>query len=168
MEPIVNKVAASGLITFKMEQFLPQKPIEMIDLSAWLWQGMVLREKEFRLQLKEHDWKKYQHKIVGVYCSTDAIVPTWAWMLVSGYLQEYNINALWGNKEVIVQQLIEKNIELFDASPLKDAKVVVKGCGEIPIPDSAYFHITQKLKPIVKSLFFGEPCSTVPLFKRKE
>jgi len=168
MEPIINKVAASGIITLDLARFLPNNPIETVDLSTYLWMGMVLKEKEFRAAVSATDWKIYQHKTIALYCSTDAIVPTWAYMLISGFLQEAGADVYFGNEVDVKQKILLANLEKMDVSPFEKAKVVVKGCGDEQISEAAYVGITLKLKPVVKNLMYGEPCSTVPLFKRKE
>lgn len=168
MEPIINKVAASGIITLDLARFLPKNPIETVDLSTYLWMGMVLKEKEFRAAVTATDWKIYQHKTIALYCSTDAIVPTWAFMMISGVLQEAGAEVYFGNAEEVRQKLLLENIDKMDIAPFERAKVVVKGCGDEYISEAAYVAITMKLKPVVKILMYGEPCSTVPLFKRKE
>jgi len=168
MEPIVNKVAASGIITIDLARFLPEKPLKMVDLSSYLWMGMVLKEKEFRAAVLATDWTIFQQENVGLYCSTDAIVPTWAYMLLAGNLQHAGATVYFGKEEDIRQQILLKNLEQFDESAFVNGKVVVKGCGDEFISEAAYVAITLKLKPVVKILMYGEPCSTVPLFKRKE
>ncbi len=168
MEPIVNKVAASGIITIDLARFLPEKPLKMVDLSSYLWMGMVLKEKEFRAAVLSTDWTIFQQENVGLYCSTDAIVPTWAYMLLAGNLQQAGATVYFGKEEDICQQILLKNLEQLDESAFVNGKVVVKGCGDDFISEAAYVAITLKLKPVVKILMYGEPCSTVPLFKRKE
>ncbi|MEY4851781.1 MAG: hypothetical protein RIS99_176 [Bacteroidota bacterium] len=168
METIVNKVTASGIITLDLARFLPEKPILSVDLSSYLWQGMVLKEKDFREVMGATDWTIFQHEIVAVYCSTDAIVPTWAFMLLAGNLQQAGAQVFFGTTEHVRNQILLQNINQMDVSSFEKAKVVVKGCGDESISEAAYVAITLKLKPVVKILMYGEPCSTVPLFKRKE
>jgi hypothetical protein len=128
---------------------------------------LILKEKDFRAALLAHDWSQYQQAHVAIYCSTDAIIPVWAYMLVAQYLQPHVASLSMSTPEAAAVQLCLRNIETMDVQPYIDQRVVIKGCGEIPIPDAAYSAITFKLRPVVKSLMYGEPCSTVPIFKRK-
>jgi hypothetical protein len=166
MESLVNKVAESGIITINLEEYLP-KNVMVFDLKSFLFMELILKEKDFRASLLAHDWNAYEGKDVVLTCSTDAIIPVWAYMLVSSYLQPMAKSLVVGKEEESKQHLLIQNIEALDVSEYTDKRVVIKGCGEIPIPESAYAAITFKLKPVVKSLMYGEPCSTVPIFKKK-
>lgn len=166
MEPIVNKVAESGIITVDLSVYLPHD-IVSFDLKPFLYQEMILREKEYRAALQTHDWAQYAGKNVAVMCSVDAIIPVWAYMLAASYLRPVARSVYYGTEEELVKHLLGKNIEQTDAQEYKDKRVVIKGCGDTPIPDAAYLAITQHLLPVVKSLMYGEPCSTVPIYKKK-
>ncbi|MFN5943127.1 MAG: DUF2480 family protein, partial [Bacteroidota bacterium] len=162
MEPIVNKVAESGLITLDPVQFLPDpESIKTFDLKNYLFRELILKEKDFRAALKETDWSVYDQKHVAVFCSVDAIIPAWAYMLVASYLIAAT-TVFFGTKEQLTDAIIAENIKDFDINPYKDQRVVIKGCGDIFVPHAAYMYLTQKLQPLVKSIMYGEPCSTVP------
>ncbi len=167
MEPIINnKVAESGIITLNLEQFLPQEEIKTIDLKDFLFMGMVLKEKDFRAQLQTINWDNYQNSLVSVYCSTDAIIAPWAFALVSTYLAAKARRVFMGYPQEFLNQLIFEEIEHINLNLFVDKRVVLKGCGDINIPVAAYLYISNKLTPVVKSLMYGEPCSTVPLYKK--
>lgn len=165
---IVNKVAQSGIITLDLEDLHPKHEIVEFDLSDYLFRGLLLREKEFRIHLKELDWSQFNDKIVAVYCSTNAIVAQWAYMLIANYLIQNKISFYFGTKSEVFETVLNQAIQDISVSDYVDKIVVVKGCGKYPSPDVAYLEITKKLLPVVKSLMFGEPCSTVPIYKRKE
>ena len=164
-EAIINKVAQSGLVTLDPADFLPSSPITIFDLKDHLVQGLVLMEKPFREAIKNTDWSTYQGKMVGITCSTDALIPLWAYMLVSSQLQPFATKVLHGSEAEVKQQLLLENIQNIDLSLYLEAKVVVKGCGEVAIPAAAFVALTAKLRPVVRSLMYGEPCSTVPVYK---
>jgi hypothetical protein len=166
METLVNKVAESGIITLNLEDYLA-KNVMIFDLKSFLFMELILKEKDFRASLLTHDWSVYAGKDVILTCSTDAIIPVWAYMLVSSYLQAVANSLVVANEDEGKQQLLLRRIESIDPTEYTDKRVVIKGCGEIPIPESAYAAITFKLKPVVKSLMYGEPCSTVPIYKKK-
>jgi len=166
-DTIVNKVAESGIITLNLEDFYPKEDIVVFDLKEFLFMGLILKEKDFRAALQAIDWKQYLDKNVAVTCSADAIIPVWAYMLVASYLQPFAGEIVFGNKEMLISSLIDKNIEKINAANYTDSRVVIKGCGDIQIPASAYMTITSKLRPYVKSIMYGEPCSTVPVYKKK-
>lgn len=167
-ENIVNKVAQSGLVSLDLATVKPDGERVLYDIKDNLFHGLMLREKDFREFIKTHDWSQYQDKHIAITCSADAIVPTWAYMLLSTKFSEYAANVIFGNLEELENYLFEKAIENWDIEQFKDQKIVIKGCGDIYVPVSAFVSITAKLKPVVKSLMYGEPCSTVPLFKRKD
>jgi hypothetical protein len=167
MEKIINKVAESGLITLDLSLFYPEEQAVVLDLKDFLFMEMILKEKEFREKIDQHDWQQYSGKDVAVFCSTDAIVPLWAYMLVAAKLSGTANLVFEGSPEEIFKKRFLENILLFDASPYDGKRVVVKGCGDKNIPPFAYLEISNKLLPVVKSLMYGEPCSTVPVFKRK-
>lgn len=166
MDTIVNKVAQSGLITLNLEDYLP-KHLLVFDLKDFLFMGLILKEKDFRQQLLEHNWQQYQGSDVVITCSADAIIPVWAYMLVSSYLEGIANSIQVNNEEKGKEALLLKNIDAIDLATYSDQRLVIKGCGDIPIPESAYALITFKLKPVAKSIMYGEPCSTVPVFKKK-
>ncbi len=166
MEAIVNKVAQSSLITLDLEKFIPQQLVAF-DLKPFLYRELILKEKEFRAALLIHDWSIYAGKTVAVHCSTDAIIPVWAYMLVMSYLQPVAKMALMGNETEVRTQAMLQQIMLLDTAEYNDQRVVIKGCGEIAIPDEAYAAITYVLRPVAKSIMYGEPCSTVPIYKKK-
>lgn len=165
-QEIVNKVAASGLVTLDLEEHYDHGERVVYDLKDNLFQGLILREKDFRTFLKEHDWSAYEGKNVAVICSEDAIVPTWAYMLLTLYLEPHASHIVFGDKEKLEEKLFFDALASIDIEEFRDKKVVVKGCSKYPVPTSAYVEITRLLKPVVQSLMFGEPCSTVPLYKR--
>lgn len=167
MEEIRNKVAESGLITLDLEAIYPEIPCAYIDISQWLDQGLLLREKQFRVHLKEHDWSIYTGKAVGVYCSTEAIVPQWAYLLLQTYLTDVAHLVEVGKEAVVLRALFKELIDNLDFQAYEDARVIIKGCSKKQVPQVAYLYLISKLQPLVKSLMFGEACSTVPLYKRK-
>lgn len=166
MSEIVNKVANSGLVSLDLEVYLPKVEIISFDLKDHLFMGLILKEKDFREALKSTDWEKYKDKYVAIYCSVDAVIPVWAYMLATAYLQPVAKDVLLATIEEMYKHLVLKSIDAFDASIFNDQRVVVKGCGEVAIDNYAYAEITKKLLPQVKSIMYGEPCSTVPVFKK--
>lgn len=167
-DEIINKVAESGLVTIDLEKYLPQKEeIAVFDLKDFLFMGMILKEKDFREALKQHDWEKYRNRNVAITCSADAIIPVWAYMLVTSYLQPVAKETLVGNEKEVYKAILLKNISSINVSDFSDKRVVLKGCGETPIDDFAYAEATRKLLPVAKSIMYGEPCSTVPVYKKK-
>jgi hypothetical protein len=167
MEEIVNKVKESGLISLDLADFKPSVQFVGIDLASCLWEGFVLKEKDFRTWIKDHDWNFYQGKAVYIYCSADAIVPTWAYMLIGSHLVGKADLFLVGTKEDLEKELIRKNIDKLDLTEFNEGRIIIKGCSDISNPNFAMTELIQKLQPVAKSIMYGEPCSTVPLFKRK-
>ena len=165
-EPILNRVAASKLVTFNLEDYYPEGRRILLDIKDWLHEGFILREKEFRKKLMEHDWSQYQDAYVALYCSSDAIVPGWAYILVTTKLQPYASIIVQGDLELLETSLYQSVIESLDISEFEDRLVIIKGCTNKPVPPNAYILISQKLQSKVKSLMYGEACSSVPLFKR--
>ncbi|MBA2498601.1 MAG: DUF2480 family protein [Chitinophagaceae bacterium] len=165
-DPIVNKVAESGLITLNLEKFFPQGEKLVFDLKDYLFMGMILKEKDFRESLKKIDWGIYSAKNVAITCTADAIIPVWAYMLVASYIQPYAADFIMGDEIQLHRYLFQKNLSAINPGEYKDKRVVIKGCGETPIDDFAYAEITKILRPQVKSIMYGEPCSTVPIFKQ--
>ena len=165
-DEIVNRVAQSVLITFDLEDLYVQGTRTQVDLSQWLDQGFILREKEFRAAIQAHDWSVYQDHLVALSCSTDAILPAWASLLVSVQLSRFAKQTAWGSLQDLEHQLFVQAIDQLDLTSFEDKPVIVKGCSEKAIPESAFVYLVQKLQPVVKSLFYGEACSSVPLYKK--
>ena len=165
--PIVNKIEKANIQQIDLIDFVAKSPILLFDLKPGLWQEMVIKEKEFRSFVKDTNWEDYKGKTVGITCSVDAIIPAWAYMLVSVELKKVNANIFYGNQQEVAAQLFFENLKNIDLGPLKDQRVMVKGCSNIPNPTKAYIEVTNILVPHVKSLMFGEPCSAVPVFKNK-
>ena len=167
MEAIVNKVAESGIITMDLAPFIPKDEVAVFDLKPFLFREMILREKDYRAALQAHDWNQYEHKHIAITCSVDAIVPVWAYMLATTYLNPVAASVYFGTGEELTKLLIQNRINAIDVQEYADKRVVIKGCGDTPIPEAAYVAITQRLRAVVKSLMYGEPCSTVPIYKRR-
>lgn len=166
-EEIINRVANSKLVTFSLEDLYPKGERMAFDISVWLMEGIVLRESEFREKATKHDWSQYQNKFVALYCSTDAIIPGWAYLLLSLHLAPFASKVTVGSLEELEGILFAEILQNIDVSEYKDKPVIIKGCAHKPIPQNAYVLLAQKLQPIAKSIMYGEACSFVPLFKRK-
>lgn len=166
MELIRNKVAESGILTFNLEDYLP-KQIVVFDLKDFLFMQLILKEKDFRQALTEVDWEVYKNQYVVVNCSVEAIIPVWAYMLISSYLYKVTSRVYCGNTKEAEMYFLLQNIDQLSMEDYMDKRVVVKGCGEKEIPEKAYVSISMKLLPVVKSLMYGEPCSTVPIYKKR-
>ena len=165
-EEIINRVASSPLVTIDLEDYYHKGEREVYDLAQNLFQGMILREKDLREFVKEHDWSKYEGKNIALTCSEDAIVPTWAYMLVATKLEGVANKVVMGSLETLEYALYQDALRKIDAQEFADKPIVIKGCGNLPVPDSAYVELSMLLKPYVKSIMYGEPCSTVPLYKK--
>jgi hypothetical protein len=165
-DEIVNRVAASPLRTFDLEEFYTPGERIVLDIKPWLYEGLILREKDFRQRIKEHHWQLYKGKYVSVVCSADAIVPTWAFMLVAVALQPVAAKVVLGSQEQLETQLFFEALAAVPWHEYEGAKVVVKGCSKVAVPEAVYVEVTTRLAPRVSSLMFGEPCSTVPLYKK--
>ena len=163
---IINRVANSPLVTFNLEDHYPQGKRVVYDIKDNLFQEMILKEKDFRAFVKEHDWSQYEGKYVALTCSVDAIVPTWAYMLLVTKLEPYAKMVVFGNLETLEAVLFKEALSQVELEEFRDAKVVVKGCGDLPVPVYAYTEITRLLRPYAATIMFGEPCSTVPLYKK--
>jgi hypothetical protein len=163
---LINRVAESDLQTIALDELIESQNIVSFDLKDYLFQGLILREKDFREALKTYNWSELKDKCLAVYCSADAIIPMWAYMLVSTYASGVTPKVYFGDVQSVIEDTLLKNINERDWSYLKGKRVVVKGCSDVSIPASAYLTIAGKLQPIVQSLMYGEPCSTVPIFKR--
>jgi hypothetical protein len=166
MSELINRVAASAIVSLNMEEFYPQEERVQFDLADYLFQGFVLREKEFRAALKVLDWNQFAGKWVAVTCSADAIVPTWAYMLVCTYLEGAAKGYCVGDLEALEQYIVEDTLSKLPLESFKDRSVVVKGCSKVAIPLYAYGRLVSLIQGEAKSLMFGEPCSTVPLYKK--
>ncbi len=167
MSDIVNRVSQSSLVTFDLEEYYPEGDRVLLDISPWLYEGMILREKDFRKQVSEHDWDDYQDKYVAINCSTDAIVPAWAYMLITTRLQPYAARIIIGDLNDLETELYREIIHGLDLSPYKDKPVIIKGCSNKPVPLNAYVWATEKMQSVARSVMYGEACSSVPLYKRK-
>lgn len=165
--PIINKVAESTIITFDLEEFYPKGETMVFDLKEHLFRGLILKEKDFRAALPQINWEAYRDKYVALTCSVDAIIPVWAYMLVVTYLQPVAKEIVFGDEKTLFTTLFLKRLSQVNGEEFTGKRVVIKGCGDLPIPEAAYVEITNKLMPYVKSIMYGEPCSTVPIFKRR-
>lgn len=166
MEEIVNKVANSGLITIDFGEMYPEGERVLFDIKDQLFQGLILREKDFRAFIASHDWSQYTNKYVALTCTADAIIPDWSWMLLSSALQPFAKKIVFGDLEKLETVLFTEVLSSFNTEHYHDARVVIKGCGDKPVPKTAYIELTRLLQPVVKSIMYGEPCSTVPVYKR--
>jgi len=167
MTEIVNKVANSGLISIDLGDYKPKNDIVGIDISEQLWQGLVLKEKDFRAWIKDNDWNQYTNKAVYIHCSADAIVPTWAYMLIGSQLENKSVQYLVGGKVDLEKKLILDRIHEDNLEDYKEGRIIIKGCSDITAPEYAMVELVKYLQPVAKSIMYGEPCSTVPVFKRK-
>ncbi|MEP2239808.1 MAG: DUF2480 family protein [Maribacter sp.] len=166
-DEIVNKVAQSKLITFNLEDYYPQGNRVVLDIKDWLFEGFILKEKEFRAFVDAHDWSQYDGAYVAMHCSTDAIVPGWAYLLLSVKLSGIAKKAIQGTLVDLETSIYQSIIENIDISEYQDKLVIIKGCSNKPVPANAYLFLSERLKPVVKSIMYGEACSSVPLYKRK-
>ena len=164
----INKVAESGIISIAPEDFLPKEEIISFDLKDFLFMGLILKEKDFRQALKDLDKSIYKNKIVALYCSTDAIIPMWANMLVVVSLQNDAADIMHGDVDKVREKITLNNISAIDTANYEDERIVIKGCGELPIPESVYMALTKRFLPVAKSIMYGEPCSTVPVYKKSK
>jgi hypothetical protein len=167
-EPFVNKVAESGLVTIDLETWYPKGETVVFDLKDYLFMGLILKEKDLREAFKKLDWSVYQDKNVALTCSADAIIPVWAWMLAASYLQPVAREIVMGDEKELQRILFLKNMSKIDPNEFAGKKIVIKGCGETPIGDYAYMEITKLLRPVAQSIMYGEPCSTVPVYKKSK
>lgn len=163
---IENKIQKSGLLTLDLEEVKPKWQIEGFDLASVLWEGLVLKEKDFRSFLKENNWNEYDGKSVYIHCSSEAIIPTWAYMLLTDSLRDHATHIYVGERSGLMHQLWLQFVGEIEVDKYQDQRVVIKGCSDEAIPNDIYAQLSSKLLPVVKSLMFGEPCATVPVFKR--
>lgn len=166
-EEIINRVANSKLVTIDLEDFYLSGPRTVFDISDWLFEGLLLREKDFREQVKNHDWSQYQDAYVALCCSTDAIIPSWAYLLLTTQLNPFAKKVVIGNLDLLETILYVDIINNIDVTSFEDKPVIIKGCSNKPIPETAYTLLISKVQPVAKSIMFGEACSTVPLYKKK-
>jgi len=166
-EEIINKVAQSALDTLDLEDYYPREEIVLFDLKPYLFREMILKEKEFRVSLQNIDWTAYQDKIVAVTSTADAIIPLWAYMLVAVALQPFAKDIVMGDAQTALQQRFLENLRNIDIEPFTDKRVIVKGCGDLSVGGFAYLEIARRLRPVVKSIMYGEACSNVPIYKKK-
>jgi len=166
-EEIINKVANSVLEVFDLEDYYPKGIRTQIDISQWLYEGFLLKEKDFREALKAHDWSQYQDHLVAVYCATDAIIPAWASILVTTYVAPFAKKVVLGTVSDLETSLFQDILSKIDYSKYQDKPVILKGCSKKPVPESAYVIAIQQLQLVAKSVMYGEACSAVPLFKKK-
>ncbi len=167
-EEIINRVASSGLVTFNLEEFYHPGERVVYDLKDNLFMDLILKEKDFRTFLKEHDWSQYKGKNVAITCSEDVIIPTWAYMLLTLALEPFANCVIKGGLNELEIKLYQEALSSVDFQQFNDNRVVVKGCSKVDVPEEIYVEVARKLQPIVKSLMFGEPCSTVPLYKKRK
>lgn len=167
-EEIINRVSKSKLKTFDLEEIYPEGKRVLFDIKDWLFQELILKETDFRESVKNHDWSQYKKSFVAVYCSVDAIIPSWALMLVASELMPFANKVVIGDLELLETAVYQELIGFLDFKEFTDVPVIIKGCANKPIPNSAYAFLIEKLQPIAKSIMFGEACSTVPLYKSKK
>lgn len=168
MEPIVNRVENSDIAVFNLEDLWDERPVVELDLEPFLYEGLIVREKDFRRHVKAHDWSQYQDKHVAIYCSADAIIPTWAYMLVASRLEGAARSVALGREADLIRDYFVRQIEQVDWSEYEDVPVVVKGCGSRLVPPNAYLLALQKLQAVAAKIMYGEPCSSVPLWRRPD
>ena len=166
-EAIINKVSESALMTLNLEDYFPSDEIAVFDMKDYLFMGLILKEKDFRESLKNLDLSLFTNKAVAVTCSADAVIPMWAYMLVASTLQPVVKEIIFGTAEELKTKLLIKNIAQLPLNDFTDKRVVIKGCGDLPVGEAAYLEATKMLRPVAKSIMYGEPCSTVPIYKKK-
>ena len=167
METIKNKVANSALVTIDLEDYYPSGKRVVFDIKDWLFEGIILKEKDFRESVKKYDWEQFKNSFVALTCSTDAIIPSWAFMLITTYISPFAKKTVVGDITNLESSIFQEIINTLPIDEFSGKPIIIKGCAQKPIPDTAYTQLIEKLQPIVKSIMFGEPCSTVPLFKIK-
>ncbi len=167
-DEIINKVSNSKLITIDLEELYPEGERVLFDIKDWLFDQIILKEKDFRASVKSHDWSRYENTYVALTCSVDAIIPSWAYLLLSSKLAPYSKKIVVGNLELLETSLFQDIIQNLSIESFKEKPIIIKGCAQKPIPPSAFSMLIHKLQPIAKSIMYGEACSTVPLFKKKQ
>jgi hypothetical protein len=166
-DEIINRIANSALITIDLEDYYPGGERRIIDIKDWLYEGLVLREKEFRTYIKSHDWAQYHDQFIGLTCSTDAIIPAWAYMLITTQLDPFAKRVILGDSEALESAIYQDIINNLDITEFENKPIIIKGCSKKPVPKNAYLFLTSRLLPIAKSIMYGEACSSVPLYKKK-
>ena len=166
-EVMINKVSESGIITLDLEEYYPKDETMIFDLKEFLFMGLILKEKDYREALKNFDFSPFANKYVSITCTADAIIPMWAFMLATVYLQPVAKEVIFGDADFLMLAAFLKKIQAINPQDYLDKRVVIKGCGELPVSEAAYVAVTQLLRPVAKSIMYGEPCSTVPIFKNK-
>jgi hypothetical protein len=166
-DEIINRVAQSKLVTFDLEELYPSGERVVFDIKDWLYEGLILREKEFRAKASEYDWSRYQDTYVALTCSSDAIVPGWAYMFLASKLKPYAKKVIVADLESLETSIYQDVLQNLDVSPFKDKPVIIKGCSHKPVPQNAYIFAIEKIQEVAKSVMYGEACSSVPLYKRK-
>ncbi len=166
MAELINRVANSGLITLNLELDFPKNEIVEFDLKDYLFHGLILKEKDFRLALKEFDWSSISESHLCIVCSADAIIPQWAYMLIAAYAEPVVESMFFGNKEAFLQSWYKEIIHSREYEKYEGDRIIIKGCSSVPVPAAAYMYLTSALQPYAQSIMYGEPCSTVPVFKR--
>ncbi|MEM1339327.1 MAG: DUF2480 family protein [Bacteroidota bacterium] len=166
-EEIINRVARSPIVTFDLEELYPEGKRVKIDIKEWLYEGLILREKEFRKSVADHNWAQYENAFVAIDCSSDAIIPGWAYMLITSKLAPYARRVVHGSLEHLETAIYQHKLDTFDFSSFKDKPVIIKGCSNKPVPQNAYLFATAKIQQVAKSVMYGEACSAVPIYKRK-
>lgn len=167
MNELVNRVAQSSLVTLDLQKHYPTEPIIEYDIKQDLFKEMILKERDFRKSLKDKDWSEYQGAVVCVFCSVDAVIPMWAYMMITSYLEDYAHTVYAGTKQDYVRHQMRKNLDEIDWNQYEDGKIILRGCSDQPLPPDVYLYATKKLRPLVSSLMFGEACSAVPIYKRR-
>lgn len=168
MDEIVNRVANSALVNIDLEEFYPEGERILFDIKDWLFEGIILKEKDFRTSVKNHDWSQYQDTYVALTCSEDAIIPSWAYLLITSELAPYAKKTVVGDLELLETSIYQDIIQNLNIDFYKDKPIIIKGCADKPIPPSAFSFLIERLQPIAKNLMYGEACSTVPLYKRRK
>lgn len=166
-DSLINKVAESGLISLDLEAYYPKEETAVFDMKDFLFMGLILKEKDYREALKEKDFSFYQDKHVALTCTADAVIPMWAYMLAASKIEPFAKSIVFGNEATLHNKLFLQNLSKINTAEFIDKRVVIKGCGDLPISEAAYVEITRILRPVVKSILYGEPCSTVPVYKKK-
>lgn len=164
-EEIINRVSKSNLMTIDLEELYPKGKRIVVDIAVWLYEGLILKEKDFRNHVKNHDWEQYKDSYIALTCSSDAIIPSWAYLLVATYINPFAKKVVIGDLQLLETAIFQDVINKLDTSMYKEKRTIIKGCANKPIPSSAYLFLIEKLQPVVKSIMYGEACSTVPLYK---
>jgi len=165
-KPLVNRVAQSGLVTINLENYFPAGEVVPFDLKDYLFKELLLKEKDFRAAMKAHEWDAYEGKVLAVFCSTDAIIPVWAYMLVAVHAAPHAADVFQGTAEAYYRMAFLRALDQLDPAQYQDERIVIKGCSDKPVPPAAYVELTRRLRPHAKSIMYGEACSTVPLYKK--